>query len=162
MVSKMDMQITSLSKPVRVLLFGAFIVFGAYAIWIAVQTESFSIDSVEELRAAFYEVAPPEGATLSGKVRSSSKITVQAVYADYVAPVAAIDVVNYYRDNLPRKGWKLASSKETARGGQSFRFCRGDKDVVLEIVEPSSLANGVRYYLGVHRENGPAVKTGCN
>lgn len=134
---------------------------GGYFAWTAVQTETFSYASVSDLQKAFSEIVPPVEAEPDGEVKKSSKFTVKAVYVDFVTSLTEHDVENYYDAALRSHGWKPMESRLTAQGGRYIRFCRGDMDAIIETGGTSLKANSTRYYFGVHRENGPAIKTGC-
>jgi hypothetical protein len=132
----------------------AFVCFGLYFSWTAFHTRTFGYASLADLQKEFSGIAVPAESQLSGEVRISSKVTVQAVYANYLARMSEEEISRHYESQLSSKGWKRAE-----RDSRSTTFCKADIDAVLEIIEETPL--GVRYYFGLNKEDGPGKRTGC-
>ncbi|WP_133164348.1 hypothetical protein [Solimonas fluminis] len=127
---------------------------GIYFSWTALNTRTYSQSSISDVQREFSSIAAPSNSRRVSDIRKSSKVTVQAVYADFLVPPPIDSIALHYEEQLLATGWR-----EVARGDRTRKFCKADMDAVIEIIETSS--TGVRYYFGVTRESGPARKTGC-
>jgi hypothetical protein len=100
-----------LSKPVRYFVFAAFVFFGVHFIWQTMHSEMYSLSSVSELQRQFLSVKIPDDARRVTDISVSSKITTQAVYADFVTRMSADQITNFFEKELTSDGWRVIERK---------------------------------------------------
>ena len=151
--------ISALSQPVRWLVITASAFFMTYFGWTALHTTVYSYSSVGQLREVFDSISPPPASQKIDAIHISSKFTTQAVYENFLSPLTSDATNRYYAALLAAQGWKESESRATFRGGHYSKFCRGDMDLVVETIEPTS--SQTQFLLSVNRENGLREHTGC-
>ena len=155
----MRVALSSLSKPVRWLLITSSAFFVMYFAWTALHTTVYSYSSVRQLREVFDGISPPPASHKIDAIHVSSKFTTQSVYENFSSPLTSDATNQYYAALLAAQGWKESESRATFGGGHYSKYCKGDMDVVVETIQPTS--SQTQFLLSVNRENGLRESTGC-
>jgi hypothetical protein len=155
----MSVALSSLSKPIRWLLISSSAFFVIYFGWTALHTTVYSYSSVRQLREVFDGISPPPTSHKIDDLHTSSKFTTQSVYENFSSQLTSDATIRYYADLLAVQGWKESESRATFEGGHYSKYCKGDMDVVVETIQPTS--GQTRFLLSVNRENGLRESTGC-
>ena len=134
----------------------------SYTFWQLAHTEHYARDSLSDLTTAFEAVRHPDEAQHSDALNAVSKLIFQAVSVNFITRMDTNQIISFYQSSLPKLGWKLVKREYETLGNKKLTFCLNDMNLNIEIIGEVNTSQTTRYYFGIHRENGPNIKTGCH
>lgn len=102
--------------------------------------------SVAEVRAAYDRLPIPSDHAPEGEAKWFDRGVTINVSGHFIATGTSEDVFGYYRDRLPKQGWRFEASRVSDEGRPSIKFC---KDGLSLVIGAAPQVDRAPYYLSV-------------